>query len=139
MSRHVLVINAGSSSLKYSLVDADEGTAAGSGLVERIGEPQGLVHHRGPDGRTDDEREVRSHEDALRLALDAFATHGPSLDDTKIHAIGHGVVHGGDRFSEPSLIDDELVRTVVPRLTGAVCVPFTKNTKGPLERAFCVR
>jgi acetate kinase len=112
MSRHVLVINAGSSSLKYSLVDADKGTAAGSGLVERIGESGGLVHHRGPNGSTDEEREVRSHEDALRIALDAFASHGPSLDDTTIHAIGHRVVHGGDRFSAPSLIDDELVRTV---------------------------
>jgi acetate kinase len=112
MSRHVLVINAGSSSLKYSLVDAEEGTAAGSGLVERIGEPTGLVHHQGPDGNIDDEREVRSHEDALRIALDAFATHGPSLDDMNIHAIGHRVVHGGDRFSAPSLIDDDLVQAV---------------------------
>lgn len=112
MSRHVLVINAGSSSLKYSLVDAASGDAAGSGLVERIGEPTGSVHHRGPEGGTDEEREVRSHEDALRIALDAFATHGPSLDDTTIDAIGHRVVHGGDRFSAPSLIDDELVQAV---------------------------
>lgn len=112
MSRHVLVINAGSSSLKYSLVDAEDGTAAGSGLVERIGEPNGLVHHRGPNGKTDEEREVRTHEDALRIALAAFATHGPSLDDVSIDAIGHRVVHGGDRFSAPSLIDDELVQTV---------------------------
>ena len=112
MSRHVLVINTGSSSLKYSLVDAESGTSAGSGLVERIGEPTGLVHHRGPSGSTDDDREVRSHEDALRIALDAFATHGPSLDDVTIDAIGHRVVHGGDRFSAPSLIDDELVQAV---------------------------
>ena len=112
MSRHVLVINAGSSSLKYSLVEADTGSELGSGTVERIGEPEGSVHHDGPDGRTDEEREVRSHEDALRIALDAFASHGPSLDDVTIDAIGHRVVHGGDRFSAPSLIDDDLVRAV---------------------------
>ena len=112
MNRHVLVINVGSSSLKYSLVDTDHGAALGSGLVERIGEPDGSVHHRGPDGDTDTAREVRSHEDALRLALDAFATHGPSLDDAGLGAIGHRVVHGGDRFSAPTLIDDELVRAV---------------------------
>ena len=112
MSRYVLVVNAGSSSLKYSLVDAESGEAAGSGLVERIGETSGSVHHKGPDGSTDDEREVRSHEDALRIALDAFATHGPSLDDVSIEAIGHRVVHGGDKFSAPSLVDDELVQTV---------------------------
>jgi acetate kinase len=112
MSRHVLVINAGSSSLKYSLVEAETGSELGSGTVERIGEPEGSVHHDGPEGRTDEEREVRSHEDALRIALDAFATHGPSLDDVAIDAIGHRVVHGGDRFSAPSLIDDDLVQAV---------------------------
>jgi acetate kinase len=111
-SRHVLVINAGSSSLKYSLVDTDRGEAVGSGLVERIGEPEGSVHHVGPDGRTEEQREVRSHEDALRWALDAFGHHGPSLDDVGLGAIGHRVVHGGDRFSEPTLIDDELVAAV---------------------------
>ena len=112
MSRHVLVINAGSSSLKYSLVEAESGEALGSGLVERIGESNGSFHHRGPDGTTDEEREVRSHEDALRIALDAFAGHGPSLDDAGIEAIGHRVVHGGDRFSAPSLVDDDLVAAV---------------------------
>lgn len=112
MSRHVLVINTGSSSLKYSLVEVESRDEVGSGSVERIGESTGSVHHEGPDGRTDEEREVRSHEDALRIALDAFATHGPSLDDVTIDAIGHRVVHGGDRFSAPSLIDDDLVQAV---------------------------
>jgi acetate kinase len=112
VTRHVLVINSGSSSLKYSLVDGEDGTSVGSGLVERIGEPVGLVHHRGPDGRLDDERPVSTHEDALRLALELFATHGPSLDDAGLEAVGHRVVHGGDRFSAPTLVDDELVRIV---------------------------
>lgn len=112
MSRQVLVINSGSSSLKYSLVDGEDGTSSGSGLVERIGEPAGLVHHRGPDGSYDDERPVPSHEDALRLALHLFATHGPSLDDAGLEAVGHRVVHGGDRFSAPALVDDGLVRAV---------------------------
>ena len=112
MSRFVLVINAGSSSLKYSLVEVGSGTAVGSGLVERIGEPSGRVHHNGADGGRDEEREVRNHDDALRIALDAFATHGPSLDDVTIDAIGHRVVHGGDRFSAPSLVTDDLVKAV---------------------------
>ncbi len=112
MSRHVLVLNSGSSSLKYSLVDAEDGTALGSGVVERIGEPRSRVRHAGPAGSRDGEREVRSHEDALRCALDAFATEGPSLDDVELGAVGHRVVHGGDRFSQPTLVDDELLRTV---------------------------
>jgi acetate kinase len=112
MTRHVLVINTGSSSLRYSLVDAEDGTVAGWGLVERIGEPVGSVHHQGPDGRLDEDQAVPTHEDALRLALHSFATRGPSLDDADVEAVGHRVVHGGDRFSEPALVTDELVRAV---------------------------
>ena len=112
MTRRVLVINSGSSSLKYSLVNAEDGSSDGSGLVERIGEPVGFVHHRGPGGSCDDERPVATHEDALRFALASFATHGPALEDAGLEAVGHRVVHGGDRFSAPTLVDDELVRVV---------------------------
>jgi acetate kinase len=112
VSEYVLVVNAGSSSLKYSLVDAATGTATASGLIERIGEASGRLSHEGPAGETRREREVASHEDALRAALDAFSEHGPSLDDTEIRAVGHRVVHGGARFSEPVLIDDELIAKV---------------------------
>ena len=52
MSDHVLVINAGSSSLKYSLIDAASGDALAAGVVERIGESQGIHRHRGPSGET---------------------------------------------------------------------------------------
>jgi acetate kinase len=112
VSDHVLVINAGSSSLKYSLVDAASGQAAAVGLIERIGEPHGNQLHRGPHGETRSERTIASHEDALRAAMDAFETHGPSLDEIEIAAVGHRVVHGGSRFADPALIDDELIAKV---------------------------
>ena len=112
MSGHVLVINTGSSSLKYSLVDAESGDALGSGVVERIGESQASAHHKGPAGEADQECEVDSHEAALRWALDAFASHGPALDEVGLDAVGHRVVHGGERFSDPVLVDDELVAAV---------------------------
>ncbi|GAA3592163.1 acetate kinase [Kribbella ginsengisoli] len=112
MSEHVLVINAGSSSLKYSLIDAGSGKAAGSGLVERIGEAEGRHLHRGPDGETSTDGKIDTHEDALRAALDAFETHGPSLDAVEVAAVGHRVVHGGSRFADPVLIDDELIDAV---------------------------
>jgi acetate kinase len=101
VSAPVLVVNAGSSSLKYSLVDAADGTAAASGTVERIGEDSGVLTHRGPDGEHRSERRVADHEDALRAALDAFAVHGPSLADVDLRAVGHRVVHGGATFSAP--------------------------------------
>ncbi len=113
MSRHVLVVNAGSSSLKYSLVDADTGAALGGGTVERIGEPTGVLSHDGPDGASYvEERPVPTHEAALLAAMAAFEAHGPSLVKTPIAAVGHRVVHGGDRFAEPTVVDEALIETV---------------------------
>ena len=112
MSTYVLVINAGSSSLKYSLVDADTGGSPGHGLVERIGESVGALRHEGPNGTSRVEVAVADHEAALRLALDAFAERGPDLSAVTLAAVGHRVVHGGDQFSAPVLVDDELVDTV---------------------------
>jgi acetate kinase len=113
VSDFVLVVNAGSSSLKYSLVDAVTGEAAAAGVVERIGESQGgVVEHRGPAGEAREERRIGSHEDALTAVLDAFETHGPALAEVDIAAVGHRVVHGGDLFADPVLIDDDMVRTV---------------------------
>lgn len=114
----VLVVNAGSSSLKYSLVDGRTGSAHAAGVVERIGEPSGILTHTGPDGqRHRDEREIADHEAALRAAVDAFEEHGPSLDEVDLAAVGHRVVHGGDRFADPALVDDgvlEAIRDLVP-------------------------
>jgi acetate kinase len=87
MSR-VLVINSGSSSLKYRLIDGQDALARG--IVERIGEP---------------DSPVADHDAALRQVLD-------SLDLDGVTALGHRVVHGGPRFSEPVLIDDEVAATI---------------------------
>ena len=112
MSDHVLVINAGSSSLKYSVVDTRTGEPAASGLVERIGESQGRHVHRGSADETETTRSIPSHEDALRAAIDAFDEHGPPLAELDLRAVGHRVVHGGSRFSAPALIDDTLIDEV---------------------------
>jgi acetate kinase len=112
MSDHVLVINAGSSSLKYSLVDTASGQAAATGLIERIGEEQSQQVHRCPGGEFHDKQPIASHEDALRAAVSAFETHGPALGDVGIVAVGHRVVHGGARFAAPALVDDALITAV---------------------------
>jgi acetate kinase len=112
VSDFVLVINAGSSSLKYSLVDGGSGESLAGGVVERIGEAKGSLKHTGPNGETTKEKEVATHEDALRAVLDLFASEGPSLDDIELAAVGHRVVHGGQQFADPVLIDDELSKKV---------------------------
>ena len=109
---YVLVINAGSSSLKYSLVDGETGDAPASGSVERIGESSGRLKHRTSRGEHTDERPFPTFEEALGAAVDAFEDHGPSLGEFEVLAVGHRVVHGGERFSAPTLVDDKVVAAV---------------------------
>ncbi|MQY12069.1 Acetate kinase [Streptomyces sp. RB5] len=87
-----LVLNSGSSSLKYQLIDMAGHDRLASGIVERIGE--------GP---------VADHGEALRIVSGELAAAGSGLDDERLAVIGHRVVHGGTRFTEPTLIDDEVV------------------------------
>jgi acetate kinase len=117
MSGTVLVVNCGSSSIKYQLVDVDAGTALAKGLVERIGESSSLLQHDGPAGTHTDDAPLPDHEAGLRAVLAAFDAVGPSLADAGLAAVGHRVVHGGSRFSDPALVDDAVVaeiRSLVP-------------------------
>src|SRR5437762_1692150 len=109
MSRRVFVVNCGSSSLKYSLVDVDAGTALGSGLADRVGQADGRLVHRGPAGETTVERPLRDHAEALAAVLRTCARLGPALDGGALAAVAHRVVHGGDRFAAPVLIDDAVL------------------------------
>src|SRR5690606_13406016 len=76
------------------------------GLVERIGEPAGRAEHKTAGESFEIERPIPNHTAGFRLMLDAFAGHGPSLDEHAPVAVGHRVVHGGARFFEATLIDD---------------------------------
>ena len=102
----ILVINSGSSSLKYQLIDmATEATLA-SGLVERIGEHDGVATHKTGGEAFELTAPVADHAEACRLMRQAFDAHGPSLEESGLAGIGHRVVHGGARFFEPTLIDN---------------------------------
>ncbi|EFG76614.1 acetate kinase [Mycobacterium parascrofulaceum ATCC BAA-614] len=93
-NRVVLVINSGSSSLKYQLVDPDSGAARATGNVERIGEESSGV----PD-----------HDAALRHAFDALSEQGIDLRACGLVAVGHRVVHGGNTFYRPTRVDDAVL------------------------------
>lgn len=108
----VLVVNAGSSSLKYSLIDVTSGMAAAAGTVERIGEESGTLTHQNPGGATTRPGVFGTHDDALTAALDAFTEHGPRLETSALAAVGHRVVHGGSLFAEPTLVDDAVVDAI---------------------------
>ncbi len=106
----VLVINSGSSSFKYQLIDVESERSLASGLVERIGEPMGSARHRvmGEQGDVESSRElpIPDHTAGFGVMLDAFAERGPSLDADPPVAVGHRVVQGGARFFQPTIIDD---------------------------------
>lgn len=108
MPRTVLVLNSGSSSIKYQLVDPDVGHAMASGSVERIGEEMSHIHHRYSMREVDLNQPIADHAEALRLVLDLFNEVGPRLDDANIVAVGHRIVQGGRYFSGPALIDDRV-------------------------------
>ena len=112
MSQHVLVVNSGSSSLKYQVVDADTGEALAGGLVERIGSDDAALRHDGPGGRTQRTAPVADHEAAVAAVLGLFEEVGPSLAEVHLVAVGHRVVQGGDRFTEPTLVDDAVVDAI---------------------------
>lgn len=112
MTGRVLVINSGSSSLKYQVVDPDDGTVQAAGLVERIGGSGGVITHEVGDDEHVLERDVPDHEAAMSAMAEAFATHGPQLHEVELLAVGHRVVQGGDEYGRPVVIDDDVVRVV---------------------------
>jgi acetate kinase len=108
----VLVVNAGSSSLKYQLVDPATGRSDATGLVERIGLPAGRARHTSATGSHVHELTVPDHARAMELLQEAFAEHGPDLAQVDLVAVGHRVVHGGADFSEPTLVTPAVVDAV---------------------------
>jgi acetate kinase len=113
-----LVINAGSSSIKYQLFDMENGNVLAAGLVERIGEALGRIKHRvDPDGNKQEilrDLAVSDHRQGLLLVVDLLtdADIGVIAAPTEIGAIGHRVVHGGDKFSQPTVINAEVRATI---------------------------
>ncbi|MGQ4597083.1 acetate/propionate family kinase [Nocardia sp. R6R-6] len=108
----VLVINSGSSSIKYQLLDPESGVIAASGIVERIGENDGRIEHHADGETTERPGRIIDHTAGLRLIFDAFRATGHDLVCEGVRAIGHRVVHGGEVFYRPTLIDDAVVSAI---------------------------
>ncbi len=111
----ILVINAGSSSLKYQLIDMDNDAVLAKGLCDRIGIEGGNFKHK-VDGRDDYKIDVqmKNHEDAVKLVVDTLVSkeHGVISSMDEIGAVGHRLVHGADKFSKSVIIDEEVIETV---------------------------
>lgn len=108
----VLVVNAGSSSLKYQVVHPLSGDVVADGIAERIGEAQSSITHT-QNGRTEsDELPLPNHQAAIARALEFFTANGVDVAGADLCAVGHRVVHGGRTFYRPTLITPEVVEEI---------------------------
>lgn len=109
--KNVLIINCGSSSLKYKLINMEQEQLLASGLVERIGMDSGRHIYKRPEAEDIvQEIEIPDHDFAIKILADTLTgEHGVIDNLDKIHAVGHRVVHAGEKFSGSVLIDDEVI------------------------------
>lgn len=111
----ILVINCGSSSLKYQFLDMNNESVLAKGLVERIGiEGSVLKHEKTGMDKEVINADIKDHEIALKLVMDALVNekYGAIKDLSEIDAVGHRVVHGGESFAKSVLIDENVMKGI---------------------------
>ena len=112
---NVLVINCGSSSLKYQLINSDTEAVIAKGLCERIGAPGSVLKHQPTGGeKVAIENPMPTHTTAIQMVIDALtdANHGVVKSLDEIDAVGHRIVHGGEKFASSVVIDDEVMKAI---------------------------
>lgn len=110
--KNILVINAGSSSLKYQLIDIDTEKVIAKGLCERIGIDGSVLTYKPSKGdKIEIKKDMPNHEVAIKMVLDILVDKdvGVISDMSEIAAVGHRVVHGGEKFCGSVLINDEMI------------------------------
>ena len=110
----ILVLNCGSSSLKYQLIDMETEDVLASGKYERIGEEEAFITHKALGKKVTIEKPAYNHKEAIEFTLEQFTNPEykviESLDE--INAIGHRVVHGGEIFKKSAVIDDNVIEDI---------------------------
>lgn len=110
----ILVINSGSSSLKYQLFDMEKEQVLAKGLCDRIGIQNSFLKYRNNGKEFIKEVELKDHNDAIREVINALtdSEHGVIKSMDEITSVGHRVVHGGEKFYKSAIIDDEVLSTI---------------------------
>jgi acetate kinase len=111
---NVLVINCGSSSLKYQLINADSEKALASGICERIGIDGNFKYKSETGAKVEKEVAMETHETAIKIVLEALIDpkNGVIKSLDEIGAVGHRVVHGGEKFAHSVVINDEVMKAI---------------------------
>ncbi len=107
MSQPILLLNCGSSSIKYQLLQTDTEEATAVGIVQRIGQHGSTLEHQVGGEEFDLSQDFNDHTEAVAAVVGMFESHGPSLEG--VVAVGHRTVHGGATFQESVRIDDEVI------------------------------
>ncbi len=107
----ILVLNSGSSSLKYQVIDMETEKTLAKGYFERIGQPNSFLTHKVNGEKHKFEHYAKNHEQAIEFVLSRLTNdhYGVIKDLSELGGIGHRVVHGGENFSDPVLITDEVI------------------------------
>jgi acetate kinase len=111
---NVLVINCGSSSLKYQLIDSSTEEVLAKGLCERIGIDGRLVYQKEGCDKEITEADMPTHKQAIQMVLDALVNEksGAIASLSEIDAVGHRVVHGGEKFASSTILTDEVLAAI---------------------------
>ena len=111
---NVLVINCGSSSLKYQLINSDTEAVLAKGLCERIGIDGRLTYQKAGGEKEVTEAAMPTHKEAIQLVLDALTNEktGAVKSLAEVNAVGHRVVHGGEKFASSVVINDEVLKAI---------------------------
>ena len=111
---NVLVINCGSSSLKYQLINSDSEEVLAKGLCERIGIDGRLVYQKAGLDKEITEAPMPTHKEAIQMVLDALINDktGAIKSLSEVDAVGHRIVHGGEKFTASTIITDEVLKAV---------------------------
>ena len=110
----VLVINAGSSSLKYQLINSETEAVLAKGLCERIGLDGRLVYQKEGGEKEKTDVAMPTHKQAIKLVLDALVNpvSGAIKDLSEIDAVGHRVVHGGEKFASSTILTEDVIAVI---------------------------
>ena len=111
---NILVINCGSSSLKFQLINSDTEAVLAKGLCERIGIDGRLTYQPEGGEKTTEDKAMPTHTEAIQFVIDALtdAERGVVASLDEINAVGHRVVHGGEKFASSTIITDEVFKAI---------------------------
>ncbi len=112
--KKVLVLNSGSSSIKFQLFDMNKDTVLASGLIEQIGEPSGhaKLKYKNNMKVLEENKKIANHKEGLEIAEELLKKSGKLKEFAELYGIGHRVVHGGEKFTSSVIIDSKVIEAI---------------------------